>query len=255
MAFPTLTVTSPHKKGQDVKDAQYLMEGHGRFGEKYYTGPIDGDYGALSGAGAYRTKFWTGYPLRKCDHVFGPVLYSYLLPLKSGQAKKLPVANRLRRAYRIKHKPKPTVAQKALALALTFEGYREGFGNDNKFGAYFGINHNPWCGCFVSYCYSKSGRKIFLPYVPNIVSWAEAGQNGLFIVSTPQPGDLVCFDWTRNGSYDHVEIVKSYDGQTIHTIGGNTLPPGGAGDMGNGGGVYENARSTSIRHAFVRVRT
>ena len=258
MTFPTFTLTSPHKKGQAVKDAQYLMEGNNRFGEKYYSGKIDGDYGTLTGAGAYRAKYWTGYKLSDCNHAFGATLYSYLLPLKSDKAKKLPVANRLRRKWRLAQKKKrenqKTLGEKAFEYALQFLGYREGFDNDNKFGAFFGINHNPWCGCFVSYSYTKVGHYLFLPYVPNIVSWARAGLHGLYEVKEPKKGDLVCFDWQGDGLYDHVALVESFDGTTIHTLEGNTLPPDGVGDQGNGGGVYRRERSVTIRHVFVRVQ-
>lgn len=258
MAFPTLRIASGKRQNkQSVKDAQYLLKGNNRFKESYYSGPIDGDFGAATGAATYRAKFWSGYPLKKCDHVFGPVLYSYLLPLTSKSATKLPITYRLRRTARLKAKKKQeqqkTLGVKAFELGVKYINYREGPNNDNIFGAFFGINHNPWCGCFVSYCYTKVGKRIFLPYVPNIVSWARSGENGLYIVNTPKKGDLVCFDWTGNGIFDHVEFVESFDGTTIHTLGGNTLPPGGAGDQGNGGGVYRNARPASIHHAFIRI--
>lgn len=38
----------------------------------------------------------------------------------------------------------------------------------------------------------------------------------------PQPGDIVFFDWGGDGGADHVGIVESCDGSTVHTIEGNT---------------------------------
>ncbi|UBU08522.1 CHAP domain-containing protein [Nonomuraea gerenzanensis] len=38
----------------------------------------------------------------------------------------------------------------------------------------------------------------------------------------PQPGDAIVFDWTQNGEIDHVGIVKSATGTTVHTIEGNS---------------------------------
>ena len=99
--FPLLRPASPHMQGQDVRDAQYLMSGHGRFGETYYHGAVDGDYGPSTALAASEAKFWCGYPSDQCDRVFGPVLYSYLLPLASGSASKLPAANQRRRATRL----------------------------------------------------------------------------------------------------------------------------------------------------------
>src|SRR6185503_3954045 len=138
MAFPTLRIASGKRQNkQSVKDAQYLLKGNNRFKESYYSGPIDGDFGAATGAATYRAKFWSGYPLKKCDHVFGPVLYTYLLPLTSKSAKKLPITYRLRRNARLKAKKKQeqqkTLGVKAFELGLKYLNYRERPGNNNIF--------------------------------------------------------------------------------------------------------------------------
>jgi hypothetical protein len=100
--FPTLKLNARDSgPSGPVHDAQWLMAGHGRFGETYYTGKIDGDFGAGSAGAAYVAKFWCGWPLADLDHAFGPVLYSYLLPATSAAAARLPLANRARRAARI----------------------------------------------------------------------------------------------------------------------------------------------------------
>jgi hypothetical protein len=41
--------------------------------------------------------------------------------------------------------------------------------------------------------------------------------------ATPRPGDLVFFDWQRDGELDHIGLVQSVgaDGR-IHTIEGNS---------------------------------
>lgn len=102
MAFPTLTVANGRKNDpKSVKDAQYLLKGNNRFNQKFYSGIVDGDYGPGTGAGAYLAKYWLGFPKDKLDHAFGPVLYSYLLPLTSGGAVKLPRLYRLRRVARL----------------------------------------------------------------------------------------------------------------------------------------------------------
>lgn len=252
--FPTLTVTSGNRVDKNiVEDAQYLLKGNNRFKEAYYDGTIDGIYGPATGAAAHRAKFWTGYLLSECDTAFGAVLYSYLLPLTSNLAKPLPIANRLRRAYRLAHKPKPTLAQQALTYGLQFVGYRESYRNNNMFGAYYGINFNPWCGCFVSYCYTKVGHWMFWPYVPTLVGNAWSSWHGVYVVTNPQPGDLVAWDWNNNGTWDHVEMFMGFGNGTVKCLGGNTLPPGGIGDFGNGGGVYINDRPVGIHHVFIRV--
>lgn len=40
--------------------------------------------------------------------------------------------------------------------------------------------------------------------------------------SVPTPGSLIFFDWNQDGSSDHVGIVESCDGTTVHTIEGNS---------------------------------
>lgn len=108
--FPTLQAAKPLMKDPAAKgpihDAQYLLAGNGRFGEIYYHGKVDGIYGPNCGLAAYEAKYWCGYPANKLDHVFGPTLYSYLLPLTSGEAVLLPFAYRVRRQWRLEQKLK-----------------------------------------------------------------------------------------------------------------------------------------------------
>ena len=40
--------------------------------------------------------------------------------------------------------------------------------------------------------------------------------------SAPAPGDIAFFDWDGDGVSDHVGIVESCDGSTVHTIEGNS---------------------------------
>ena len=40
--------------------------------------------------------------------------------------------------------------------------------------------------------------------------------------SVPTPGSLIFFDWNQDGASDHVGIVESCDGTTVHTIEGNS---------------------------------
>ena len=38
----------------------------------------------------------------------------------------------------------------------------------------------------------------------------------------PEPGAIIFFDWDGDAAPDHVGIVESCDGSTVHTIEGNT---------------------------------
>ena len=42
--------------------------------------------------------------------------------------------------------------ERFVKFALSQVGYKEGKNNDNKYGKYFGMNNQPWCCFFVSYC-------------------------------------------------------------------------------------------------------
>lgn len=98
-----------------------------------------------------------------------------------------------------------------------------------------------WCAVFVWWLFQQA----FAPqlyydgkpcaYVPTLVSWARA--KGL-LVDTPQPGDLVCFDFNANGVADHIGICESFDGRYVTTIDGNT----GTTSESNGGCVMRRKR-------------
>ena len=42
-------------------------------------------------------------------------------------------------------------------IALSQKGYKEGPNNDTKYGAWYGLNYNPWCAMFVSWCADQIG--------------------------------------------------------------------------------------------------
>jgi hypothetical protein len=63
-----LVLTTPHEEGKRVRDAQYLMQGHGPVSTLfpglacYKDGEVDGDYGLLSAQAAARTKMVAWLP-------------------------------------------------------------------------------------------------------------------------------------------------------------------------------------------------
>ncbi len=129
--FPTLKPANPLMKDTGktgpIHDAQWLLSGHGRFQETYYHGTVSGTYDGPTALGSYEAKYWCGYPTTKLDHVFGAVLYSYLLPLTSGEAVKLPFANRLRRQARLAQQQHLAYADPYRAVhGLRFAGYDQG---------------------------------------------------------------------------------------------------------------------------------
>jgi hypothetical protein len=86
-----------------------------------------------------------------------------------------------------------------------------------------------WCACFVSWCANECGY-IEAGLAPKF-SWCQAGiawfsDAGQYQPQgtgyTPQPGDIIFFDWDGAYSSDHVGIVESCDGSVVYTIEGNS---------------------------------
>lgn len=139
-------------------------------------------------------------------------------------------------------------AEDALNVARSKLGYVEGANNWTEFGAWYGMQNVPWCAEFASYCLYVSGTPLSITtpkgfaYCPYGISWFKG--NGRWH-GDPRPGDLVFFDWARDGISDHVGIVEAVNRGQITTIEGNTSS-GASGSQNNGGGVYRRFRSANI---------
>ena len=44
-----------------------------------------------------------------------------------------------------------------LEIARSQIGYQEGYNNDTKYGAWYGLNNEPWCAMFCSWCCNEVG--------------------------------------------------------------------------------------------------
>ncbi len=124
-----------------------------------------------------------------------------------------------------------SIRENFLRVAASQVGYRENYGNITKYGRWYGMNGQPWCAMFVSWCARMSG--VPKTEIPNFascnsggVSWFKnhnAWKNGSY---TPLPGDIVFFDFDEGSGYDgqaeHVGIVESVDDYYVYTIEGNT---------------------------------
>ncbi|MGI5927154.1 MAG: CHAP domain-containing protein [Thermacetogeniaceae bacterium] len=118
-------------------------------------------------------------------------------------------------------------------------GYKEGRNNDTKFGKWYGMNNNPWCAIFVSWCAKQANiSQDIIPkmaYVPYMVSFYKNLKQYQPKGYRPQSGDIVFF-----GSSSHVGLVEACDGTSITTIEGNTSK---SGNSSNGDGVYRRTRT------------
>ena len=104
-------------------------------------------------------------------------------------------------------------------------GYREGPGDATKYGAWYGMDRNPWCMMFVSWCAARSGVSTEvipkMAYCPYAVTWFRS--RGRFVQAgfgRPQPGDVIFF--TEDGvTAEHMGLVEKADASRVYTIEGN----------------------------------
>ena len=119
-----------------------------------------------------------------------------------------------------------------IEIAKTQIGYTEGTNNDNKYGAYFGKNHEAWCAWFVSWCAVQANISDGILHRQSVASPFE----GYFNIPHhhndksyfPQPGDIVFYGPNSEGNHYHTGIVETVNPNTgyITTIEGNTNTDG-----------------------------
>jgi peptidoglycan hydrolase-like protein with peptidoglycan-binding domain len=141
---------------------------------------------------------------------------------------------------------RPTAAE-FLKVARSQLGYVEGNNNDTKFGKWYGMNHQPWCDMFVSWCGAQSGGGDIIGKFASTVVHANWFKKAERWGKSPKVGSIVFFDFPNDGvdRISHVGIVEAVrsDGR-ITTIEGNTSS-GESGSQANGGGVYRRNRAVS----------
>lgn len=130
-----------------------------------------------------------------------------------------------------------SAGQRIVDTAQGQVGVREGTSAADKFLTWAWPGHTssgtPWCAAFTSWVANHELKLTSFKdmAVTNWVSAARNGQGGLAQVTTPQPGDLIAFDWDGGHDYagsSHIGIVRSVnkDG-TVRTIEGNSGSPQG----------------------------
>jgi hypothetical protein len=127
--------------------------------------------------------------------------------------------------------------------------------NKTKYGKWFGFDGVAWCGMFVSWCYAQAGfplpkigfTKGFAGCQTAVAYFKKNNQ----ITNTPAPGDIVFFDWNRDGRFDHTGVfVKWINNNEFEAIEGNTA----IGNDSNGGTVMRRKRDkTKANILFVNI--
>lgn len=120
---------------------------------------------------------------------------------------------------------------KVVSIAENEVGYK-GSSTYSKYGDWYGYQGG-WCTTFAFWCFNKAGSeysvKLYGSIIPSggncnsMISWFSS--KGRYKTRNsgykPKAGDLVFFDWSGNGSSQHVGIVSSVSGSTIYTVEGN----------------------------------
>ena len=152
-----------------------------------------------------------------------------------------------------------TLKDRTLARVLDIAELQLGYvehpaeSNRTKYGAFMGLDGQPWCLSFIVWIFRKAG---FLLYkgTGSCTAFVERYRQyspRQVITSGFKPGDIVFFDWSgKKTKTEHVGLVTgvSATGSTLTTIEGNTA----IGNNSNGGEVMQ--RSRHIKYVTCAVR-
>ena len=137
-----------------------------------------------------------------------------------------------------------TTAKQLLQAAMAELGYTESPAGSNrtKYGAWFGLDGQPWCMMFIQWVFAAEGAAALLPVrTASCGAFMRAAQvAGRWVTSDFRPGDVVIYDFPGGAATDHCGIVVEAVASGVRAVEGNT----GAGNDANGGQVMER-----IRHA------
>jgi CHAP domain len=132
-------------------------------------------------------------------------------------------------------------------------GYQETGNNDTKYGVWYGLNNQPWCAMFVSWCFNEAKlshliaaqtKKGFASCDAGLKWFSKKGK--IVPVGQAQAGDIVFFQFDEDAQPDHVGIVAKNDGKKyLWCIEGNTSGDT-KGSQSNGDGVYLKKRAYSL---------
>ena len=150
-------------------------------------------------------------------------------------------------------------ATKVVETAKGQVGFKETPVNKSIFGHWYGMDGQPWCAMFVSWCFYKAGATNLINQSPkgfagceSFEAWAKKKKMTV-PVDQVQPGDILLFDFTKAGKSVHVGIATGYNEHThlIDTVEGNTAG-NSKGSQANGDGVYLKHRAPTTVRVVIR---
>ena len=139
-------------------------------------------------------------------------------------------------------------------------GYQETGNNDTKYGKWYGLNNQPWCAMFVSWCFKEANLShLIAAQTKKGFASCDAGlkwfakKNKLVPVGQAQAGDIVFYQFDADAQPDHVGIVKGNNKtlKFIYAYEGNTSGDT-KGSQSNGDGVYLKKRGYGTIIAVAR---
>ena len=140
-----------------------------------------------------------------------------------------------------------------LRLATAELGYTEQPADSNrtKYGAWYGLDGQPWCMMFVQWIFDRAGAESLLPVkTASCTALMRAAQQaGVWVSGGYRPGDVVIYDFSgKKRQAQHCGIVEQANCGSVVAIEGNT----GVGDDANGGTVMRRTRKETVILGAVR---
>ena len=143
--------------------------------------------------------------------------------------------------------------QEILDIAAAELGYREtpAGSNRTKFGAWYGLDGQPWCMMFIQWVFRQAKAEHLLPMkTASCTALMQAAKiAGQWVMDGFRPGDVVLYDFSgKRQQPQHCGLLEAVQGEFVVTIEGNT----GVGNEANGGAVMRRKRNVSLVVGAVR---
>lgn len=110
--------------------------------------------------------------------------------------------------------------------------------NRTKYGAWYGLDGQPWCMMFVQWVFAQAGVELPVKTASCGAFMRAARASGQWVTGDYHPGDVVVYDFPGGAATDHCGIVTLSLPAGVRAIEGNTSTRSDS----NGGTVMERDR-------------
>ena len=140
-----------------------------------------------------------------------------------------------------------------LDIAASELGYQEtpAGSNRTKFGAWYGLDGQPWCMMFIQWVFRQANAEHLLPMkTASCTALMQAAKTaGQWVTDGFRSGDVVLYDFSgKQQQPQHCGLLEAVQDEFVVTIEGNT----GVGNEANGGAVMRCKRGVSLVVGAVR---